>query len=623
MLAVGDFCPNAPGGTVDRTHRIATLALAIALGLAIGCGGRADLGADEAGPVGGASGANPSDAWSPSDDASDDGAGSNTGGSGGTAGSSGGTDGSGGSSGTGGTSATGGTAGTTGGVGGSTGGAAGTGGSSGPPDAGDLPDISFPTDVARPDATRDARYDECAPSSCSFLGGSYCGRIGDGCGAALDCGSCTGGNVCGPRMPNVCGVPCPLCPQIQRCESGVTSVSGKVVSGAATNPDPIYRALVYIPNIASGDPLPPVVDGPSCTRCTPLTTDRALAVTVSSPDGVFVLNDVPAGTAIPLVVELGHWRYQTSINVLPCVNNPLADGTARLPRTQSEGNIPLTAVSTGNTDALECVLRKMGVADSEFSNPTGSGRIHLYKNNGAAYDTATPTQAALVDTQAGWDRYDQILFPCEGLQSNESAQALQNFINYTSKGGRVLTTHFSYTWLYQNGGFATAGSWLVNQVSPVSPLISNIDTTTTRGQDFATWLGAVGALSNTTPPQLSINDPRRNLNAVPAGQGGERWIYAENPALVQLMVVDTPVAVPPPDERCGRVIYSDFHVANAANTGLTFPAECPTGDLTPQEKALEFMLLHLASCGGLIDPPPPPGGGHPIPPPPPTPAPDE
>jgi hypothetical protein len=573
------------------------------------------------GATGGASGAGPTDASSGADASDAGGGGSSAGDNGGSAGSGGapidgeGAGGSGGFAGAGGSS--GGAGGTTGGAGGANGGRAGASGSAGAGsdvDAGDPSDVSTPQDaVAPPDALLDMRnLDGCMPVSCSTPRWTYCGWIGDGCGGAMDCGSCTAGQVCGPRRPNFCGAPCPLCPQIPQCESGVTTVRDKAVTGGATNPDPLYAATVFIPNIAAGGKLPPIADGPSCNRCKPLTEDEAIASAITAPDGTFTLMNVPAGSGIPLVVQLGDWRYETIIDVMPCVTNDLAPGTARLPRTQIEGNIPLTAVSTGNVDALECILRKMGVADTEFSNPTGPGRIHFYRLNGATYDGATPPQTTLADNAATWDRYDQILFPCEGRRTDETATALQNFINYTSKGGRVFTTHFSYTWLYTNGGFATAGQWQVDQQAPPSPLIGDIDTTTQKGRDFATWLGIVGALSNANPPQVSINDPRRNLNSLPPMQGGQRWIYSDTPPIVQHMTVDTPVNAPP-DTSCGRVIYSDFHVTNAMNQALTFPAECPTLDLSPQEKILEFMMLDLATCT-MSDPPPPPPPPPPLPP---------
>jgi hypothetical protein len=255
----------------------------------------------------------------------------------------------------------------------------------------------------------------------------------------------------------------------------------------------------------------------------------------------------------------------------------------------------------------------MGIADSEFTNPTGSGRIHFYRNNGATIDANTPNQDALTgggsDSGTGaWNRYDQIVFPCRGLPVEETA-LLTNFLNYVNSGGRALATHYSYTWLNTNGPFMNVAQWAPDQMPfPTSPLTGSIDTTTQKGNDFATWLGLVGALSNPNPPQIAINDPRHDLNTIPTGQGAQGWITSATPQTVQHFTVDTPVLATP-DKVCGRVVYSDFHVTNSNNTGLTFPAECQATPLTPQERVLEFMLLDLAACqswGPPKGPPPPP-----------------
>jgi hypothetical protein len=49
---------------------------------------------------------------------------------------------------------------------------------------------------------------------------------------------------------------------------------------------------------------------------------------------------------------------------------------------------------------------------------------------------------------------------------------------------------------------------------------------------------------------------------------------------------------------CGRAVYSDLHVGGnpATNDSMTPPDGCDDGDLSPQEKALEFMLFDLSAC---------------------------
>ena len=477
---------------------------------------------------------------------------------------------------------------------------------------------------------------DCMPLQCQHPGGNYCGTLGNGCGASIDCGTCPTGQTCGARTENICATPCPLCSQIARCEdAGATTVSGTALTAALSNAPPVPGALVYIPNIAAGAKLPPLSDGPRCNACLPLHPDNVVAAAVTGSDGRFTLRDVPSGTGIPIVVQLGQWRMQSTIDVVPCVDNALPSGTVHLPSNQTQGDIPLTAIATGNHDSIECLLRKIGIDDTEFTHPSGTGRIHLYRSNGASIDANTPDESALkgsADAGSAWGRYSQVLLPCEGAEMPETGEALGHFTDYVNSGGRVLTTHFGYVWLFHNGAFGDIGTWTPGSAAPAAPLPADVMVSSTRRIDFATWLGLAGALSRPTPPQMQIAAPHADLGPLITGKGGWLWLSSSSPATSQAVSIPAPILSPPahPDKACGRVTFADFHASTTPSQNSIFPSECAVqATLSAEEKALLFLLFDLFSCAAsdVIPatprapprPPDPPPRPPPPPPPPPPP----
>jgi hypothetical protein len=382
--------------------------------------------------------------------------------------------------------------------------------------------------------------DSCVPVTCKAAnGGTYCGGpIGDGCGDSITCSptcpagfSCEG-NACICKSTS-CGACSGLACEVATCDASATTLSGKVFTPAGESGDPVYNALVFIPN-GTLPALPP--DGPSCDQCTPLPAEQVVAGTLSGPDGSFVISGAPTGDSVPLVVQLGKWRRQITVKVdKPCADNPLTDGTVRLPRNQGEGNIPLTAVTTGQVDALECVLRKMGVDASEFTLPTGKGRIRIYKENGASLATGTTPDATTLwggtgakggtgtDGQPGLSSYDMVLLPCAGDLPKTTGgppsraadgyydTGLQNLVDYTTAGGRAFVTHYSWVWVaptrtkfppvanwsladtgevqetryYSGGGSSNPPSYLA--------VAAQVNTSFAKGAGFAQWLVNVGA----------------------------------------------------------------------------------------------------------------------------------
>jgi len=434
----------------------------------------------------------------------------------------------------------------------------------------------------------------CTPTNCAALKFN-CGPAGDGCGGILQCGTCQAPLVCGAAgTPGRCGSACfGLCQQQVQCESGTTSISGKIVAGTLPQfgtPDPVYNALVYVPN-AAVQPFPPNV---ACSQCGGEVSGNPLVETQTAPDGTFTLLDMPSGANIPLVIQLGRWRRQIIIPaVAPCTNTVLTADQTRLPRNKGEGDIPFTAIATGAADSIECVLMKMGVDQAEFTIPGGGGRVNIYESNGADDGPGTPPAENLWDDSATLALYDQILLPCEGMPIDKAASDQQNVIDYTSAGGRVFTTHYGYTWLYNDAPFSGTANWTPTTTAETQQT-GIIDTSTSTGQNFATWLGDVGALSGAD--QMTLNATRFDVESVIPPT--EQIIYATQPQ-TQTLQLDfyTPVGSPMA-QQCGRVIFSDFHVIDQTNmtTQFTFPAECTMTAMTAQEKALEFMLFNLASC---------------------------
>src|SRR5581483_308808 len=143
---------------------------------------------------------------------------------------------------------------------------------------------------------------------------------------------------------------------------------------------------------------------------------------------------------IPVVIQLGRWRRQVTFNVPACTTTAVGD--IHMPRNKSEGDIPFTAISSGNVDAIECVLLKMGVDQAEFTNPGGGGRMEFYVGNGGQINGQTPAETALINNLATMKNYDQLFFPCWGFRANKTNQQQTNLISYTDSGGRAFATHY-------------------------------------------------------------------------------------------------------------------------------------------------------------------------------------
>jgi len=393
------------------------------------------------------------------------------------------------------------------------------------------------------------------------------------------------------------------CEQVTSCPAGTTtSITGTVYAPNGT--DPLPNVTVYIPNA----PVAAFTPGVSCPVVGAPPSGSPLVGTVTNVQGYFELDNVPVGANIPLVIVSGRWRRQIVVPATTACTATALDPTAAvMPQNQSQGDIPRIAIATGAVDQVECVLRKVGISDSEFTDPTGTGRINFFTGSGgpgATISSQTPTQASLMENASTLDNYDVLMLPCQGTPNNNvvggalGTEELANFVNYANAGGRVYSSHYSYAWMVNNPPFNTVVNWTTSAETDPPNGIATVNMGFTAGQTLSNWLQDVGA--STTPGQIAVNTLRVDFNGVnPPTQSWLTLDITGNP--VMQFVFNTPIA--PAGQtinQCGRVLYNEYHVEGGTSSPAdTFPNECsPSATMTPQEKLLEYMLFELTDEGG-------------------------
>jgi hypothetical protein len=410
------------------------------------------------------------------------------------------------------------------------------------------------------------------------------------------------------------------CQQMDCPGAQTTTISGVVSIPSGDLPLP--NVFVYVPN-AEVEAVP---EGVTCDRCdvtsaVPSIDDFLsgwpLVLTATNERGEFSLPNVPVGQNIPLVIQIGKWRRVTTVpNVTACTDNPVDPELTRLPRNQQEGSLPKIAITDGGCDDLHLLLIKAGVDEAEFTAPAGPGRVNMYQGEGGAN---TFNGVNLTSAQAWWSNldnllpYDIVLHSCECSEAmngkpQAALEAMRDFVNL---GGRVFGSHFHYAWMQHNphDDWSSIAQW--GNGGGGSP--AHIDTTFDRGAMLADWMFEFGG--STVHGEVPISNIRYSVVSVNAG--AQRWLSL-NPdeTSIQYMSFNAPLE-DPPEERCGRFVFSDMHVTGGGGvncSGLTedfcafFPGDCVwqngmcvtaggmPSDLSPQEMVLIYMLFDIASC---------------------------
>jgi hypothetical protein len=453
---------------------------------------------------------------------------------------------------------------------------------------------------------------------------AFCTASGGECGDGYRCtpdGRCVGDDECVGRE----------CDIVSCTKQGKPSTT---ISGTVFAPNgmlPLYGINVYVSNTNLGPPQ----TGAVCDRCTDTLPGYPLSLTKTDEFGRFTMTDVPAGADVPVIIQSGKWRRTIRVPMVSeCTDNALSSAETRLPKNQAEGYMPKIAISTGSADALECLVRKLGIDDKELTTDAGAGQLNLFADNGAGNGEGANKfvtgfaggSGNFTNSKMLWSNvdklksYDIVILSCEGGQHAETkSQADMDALKaYADFGGRVFLSHWHNIWIEgktQGGAgqkpavWAAAGgangvaTWNDSGTSFNNPPDTIDEMSNPKGMSFASWmLNVQGSPTRDVIP----------IGTAPNGQGTgkqtctavdqtrvERWVYWQQNGnqYPQMFQFTTPIEGAPGD-RCGKVVFSDMHVSgdSQSRADMAYPGDCATSALTPQEKALAFMFFDIASC---------------------------
>lgn len=380
-----------------------------------------------------------------------------------------------------------------------------------------------------------------------------------------------------------------------------TSISGRVMSPSGQHP--VHDALVFVPK--SVEEFPATV---ACESCEEPAGGVPLVRTTTAVDGTFKLSGVPTGASIPLVVQKGRFRRQLTLKIGSCKDHPLADAQVRLPSTQTEGDLPKMAVGIGAYDQIECVLRAIGIAPSEFTDPDGAGSVHLF-NNGVASNGPYPPLEQLLGSSTELEKYNVVFINCTDHRWQDIVDkpgVASNIADYVGKGGRLYVTDLSYDYVEQINDLAPFiyffGGGSMTTPQPIGKGVGGFDNgdiaATVSDPTLASWLEAAGESngSSITITDLSLGWVLMDSVSLET----QSWVHGNTNG------ADRPLSATFDYNACGRVLYSSYHTRAPGGSDLysvkPFPQYCQssTTSMIAQEKILEYLIFHISSCVGPI-----------------------
>jgi hypothetical protein len=454
------------------------------------------------------------------------------------------------------------------------------------------------------------------------LFGSACSDAGDGPGARGGGGSTgSGGSISvdsGPQLAadggpivEIPDAPTGACKNLQCQQVSCSGDAKTTLSGTVYAPNgtlPLFNALVYVPNAA----LPPLPSGLACDRCGTLPPGEPVVAALTDHRGEFVLENVPAGTNIPLVVQVGKWRRQIRIpEVRACEDNRLTDPEqTRLPRNRSEGDMPRIAITTGACDNLICLMPKLGIDPEEWGIAGQDKVVTFFAGNAnppdaaelARYDANLRQMTRASELWGNFDelqKYDMAVLSCECEESldTKGPAAYDAVTRYLAQGGRLFGTDYQYVWYKYSTDPALQSALGIQGFAPdgTNPVL--LDTSFPKGKALADWI--LNLDPTAAYGEVSCSQVFDNFTSA-TGSSARSWgnstpLNGADDDHPRFITVNTPAGVPVA-EQCGRAVHLDAHITSTFTKPInSYPADCGTA-FEDGEEVLAFFFFDVAAC---------------------------
>ena len=357
---------------------------------------------------------------------------------------------------------------------------------------------------------------------------------------------------------------------------GNATVSGVVY--APNGSDPISQALVYVAGSAAsaaGDP----------------PTVPYISYDYTEPDGSFSLTEVPTGSQ-SIVMQKGAFTKTVSYTVMEGANT-LPPGDTTLPA--SDGSSMM--VVTGNYDAIENVLAKLGLGDVDASGNLvlGTESFTLVDGNSSLEDADYQNFDDFFATPANFDDYRTIFLNCGNGYEDEffaDTAAVSKLQSWVNAGGRLYCTDWSYDfceqlWPEQVGfeSLLTAGGDGLSSTPGMrdeAQLGASMDTVACTVEDafLKSWLD--GRSVTNTDGTIDVIDWLPGWSAInEVGSGVKVWVSGEVefgfPATTETRALTISFGAGE-----GSVLFSSYHTEESSSI-----------ELTPQDRVLQFLIFEI------------------------------